>query len=141
MAWRRIKDLPDGDAALWWLYAVARRVLANEYRRNRHRRSLLSQLRDTRPNLEPQPETVVVRRERDVAVVAALERLPKGIGSCCDWRCGGSTPRRARGAPGLLHPGRDPADLPSQLRRAAKEFRRLEHRTRAVQGVPPARRR
>ena len=35
VAWRRLDDVPDGDPALGWLYGVARRVLANEHRRNR----------------------------------------------------------------------------------------------------------
>ena len=39
-AWRRLDDLPDGNAARVWLYATARRVLANQ-RRSRRRRSAL----------------------------------------------------------------------------------------------------
>jgi RNA polymerase sigma-70 factor (ECF subfamily) len=33
VAWRRLGDVPEGDAALGWLYGVARRTLVNEYRR------------------------------------------------------------------------------------------------------------
>jgi RNA polymerase sigma-70 factor (ECF subfamily) len=130
VAWRRIKDLPDGDAALWWLYAVARRVLANEYRRNRHRRSLLSQLRDTRPNPEPQPETVVVRREQDVAVVAALERLPERDRELLRLALWEEVPHAELAA--LLGCSTQAATqrIYRATRRAAKEFRHLEHRTR-----------
>lgn len=32
-AWRRIDDLPSGDAARLWLYGAARRLLANHHRR------------------------------------------------------------------------------------------------------------
>jgi RNA polymerase sigma factor (sigma-70 family) len=39
-AWRRLDELPDGDAARVWLYATARRVIANQ-RRSRRRRSAL----------------------------------------------------------------------------------------------------
>jgi RNA polymerase sigma factor (sigma-70 family) len=35
-AWRRLDELPDGDAARVWLYATARRVIANQ-RRSRRR--------------------------------------------------------------------------------------------------------
>jgi RNA polymerase sigma factor (sigma-70 family) len=36
-AWRRLDDLPEGDAARVWLYATARRVIANQRRsRRRH---------------------------------------------------------------------------------------------------------
>jgi RNA polymerase sigma factor (sigma-70 family) len=41
-AWRRIDDLPTGEAARPWLYGVARRVLANQ-RRSEHRRTALGE--------------------------------------------------------------------------------------------------
>lgn len=45
IAWRRLSSVPEGDAALPWLYAVAGRVLAN-HRRSDHRRArLLDRLR------------------------------------------------------------------------------------------------
>jgi RNA polymerase sigma factor (sigma-70 family) len=38
-AWRRLHDVPDGDAALLWLYGVAHRVIGNQRRgATRHRR-------------------------------------------------------------------------------------------------------
>jgi RNA polymerase sigma-70 factor (ECF subfamily) len=37
IAWRRRDDLPGGDADILWLYATARRVMANDNRRNQHR--------------------------------------------------------------------------------------------------------
>ena len=40
VAWRRIDEVPEGDASLPWLYGVARRVLAN-HRRGVARRSRL----------------------------------------------------------------------------------------------------
>jgi RNA polymerase sigma factor (sigma-70 family) len=45
VAWRRIRDVPNGDQARLWLYAVARRVLANERRRAKTRDNLAEQLR------------------------------------------------------------------------------------------------
>ncbi len=44
-AWRRIDDVPEGDAARLWLYGVARRVLANSYRRQRTVRNVAGVLR------------------------------------------------------------------------------------------------
>jgi RNA polymerase sigma factor (sigma-70 family) len=41
-AWRRLDDLPAGDAARVWLYATARRVIANQ-RRSRRRRDALNE--------------------------------------------------------------------------------------------------
>jgi RNA polymerase sigma-70 factor (ECF subfamily) len=47
-AWRRIRDVPDGDEARLWLYGVARRTLANRHRHaqveNRLAATLRSQL-------------------------------------------------------------------------------------------------
>ena len=39
-AWRRLEELPEGDAARVWLYATARKVIANQ-RRSRRRRAAL----------------------------------------------------------------------------------------------------
>jgi RNA polymerase sigma factor (sigma-70 family) len=41
-AWRRLDEVPDGDAARTWLYATARRVIANQ-RRSRRRRAALQE--------------------------------------------------------------------------------------------------
>lgn len=39
-AWRRLEDAPDGDAQRLWLYAIARRTLANQRRGERRRNNL-----------------------------------------------------------------------------------------------------
>jgi RNA polymerase sigma-70 factor (ECF subfamily) len=75
VAWRRLDDIPDGDAALGWLYGVARRVLANEFRRTRRSQRLLKRLRGDDPPPGPTPEAVVVRHERDRTMLDALGRL------------------------------------------------------------------
>lgn len=45
VAWRRLDEVPDEDGALPWLYAVCRRVIANQRRATRRRESLLNRLR------------------------------------------------------------------------------------------------
>lgn len=45
VAWRRIDDVPDGEAARLWLYGVARHVLANSRRSIRRRDRLGERLR------------------------------------------------------------------------------------------------
>ena len=75
VAWRRRDDVPEGDAALGWLYGVARRVLANEFRRTRRAGQLLVRLRQDDPPPNPTPEAVVVRQERDRLMLEALGRL------------------------------------------------------------------
>lgn len=75
VAWRRLADVPDGEAALGWLYGVARRVLANEFRSGRRRRRLAQRLVGNDPVPDPTPEVMVVRRERDAEVTAAMAHL------------------------------------------------------------------
>jgi RNA polymerase sigma-70 factor (ECF subfamily) len=44
VAWRRLDDVPDGEASRPWLYATARRVVANEVRADARRRKLNERL-------------------------------------------------------------------------------------------------
>src|ERR671910_538621 len=43
-AWRRLDEVPEGDAARVWLYATARRVIANQRRATRRRFALQERL-------------------------------------------------------------------------------------------------
>jgi RNA polymerase sigma factor (sigma-70 family) len=72
-AWRRLHELPEGDGARMWLYATARRVIANQ-RRSRRRRDALHE----RMALETVPAQQVApsEGERDGRVREALRSLP-----------------------------------------------------------------
>jgi RNA polymerase sigma-70 factor (ECF subfamily) len=87
-AWRRLDDVPDGDAALLWLYGTARRVLANERRSRRRRGALQERLKATSgipPSTpaEHDDERELVReallglgpRDREVLLLAEWEGL------------------------------------------------------------------
>jgi RNA polymerase sigma-70 factor (ECF subfamily) len=93
-AWRRLDDVPEGDAARIWLYATARRVLANQRRSNRRRVALQDRLfveAAASPGAgEPDPERDLVhealrrlgRRDREVLLLAEWEGLsPAQIGT------------------------------------------------------------
>jgi len=69
--WRRLDDVPAGDEALPWAYAVARNALANAERGARRQRRLAHRITVTDPPTEvaPEPDAGVER------VTAALERL------------------------------------------------------------------
>ncbi|MCK2213541.1 RNA polymerase sigma factor [Actinomadura sp. ATCC 31491] len=45
-AWRRLSAVPQGEEARLWLYAVARRVLANHFRAEERRTALAARLRE-----------------------------------------------------------------------------------------------
>jgi len=68
-AWRRVDELPEGDAARVWLYATARRVIANQRRSNRRRAALQERL-----SREAAPVSQETALELD-AVHQALARL------------------------------------------------------------------
>ena len=70
IAWRRLDDIPT-DAAMPWLYGVARRTLANQRRGGDRRRRLLERLRGV-------PALVVADVDGPAhdAVLCALASLP-----------------------------------------------------------------
>jgi RNA polymerase sigma factor (sigma-70 family) len=69
-AWRRLDELPEGDAARVWLYATARRVIANQRRSNRRRFALQERLAQ---EVASAPEESADREQ--AAVHDALRRL------------------------------------------------------------------
>lgn len=74
IVWRRLPEVPEGDAALPWLYGVARRVLANQRRGNQRRAGLSTRLRSQQvPTVDVEAE-VMAGAERGI-VLAALARL------------------------------------------------------------------
>lgn len=76
IAWRRVAEVPDGDAALPWLYGVARRVLANQRRGNRRRDDLSTRLRSRHSEpVDTEVESEVLASEERRTVLAALSRL------------------------------------------------------------------
>lgn len=78
-AWARIDDVPPSAEARLWLFGVARNVLRNRRRTNRRMRRLVAKIAGTRAQEPaPLPETVVVRRDEDREILAALDRLETG---------------------------------------------------------------
>jgi RNA polymerase sigma-70 factor (ECF subfamily) len=74
VAWRRRDDMP-AERALPWLYGVARRVLANQWRSAERRSNLLTRLRVVDAAPPSEPERQVVRDQESTEVVAAIHRL------------------------------------------------------------------
>lgn len=44
IAWRRLDDIPDDEKSILWLYATARRVIANHTRRLVHRAAVVQRI-------------------------------------------------------------------------------------------------
>ena len=75
IAWRRIDDLPEGEAAKPWLFVVAKRVL-HRRRRSVHRfRRLITKTSSIPAAMMADPETVVIQRVEYDAVLEAAGRL------------------------------------------------------------------
>jgi RNA polymerase sigma factor (sigma-70 family) len=72
VAWRRIDDVPTGDEARLWLYATARRVLANQRRTDVRRTQLSDRLQAELTSLPQTPHTGL--EELDT-LRTALDRL------------------------------------------------------------------
>jgi RNA polymerase sigma-70 factor, ECF subfamily len=69
--WRRLDDVPAGEEALPWTYAVARNALANAERGARRQRRLAHRI----TVVDPPEEAAPAAAEPDVRVAAALARL------------------------------------------------------------------
>jgi RNA polymerase sigma factor (sigma-70 family) len=74
IAWRRLPEVPEGDAALPWLYGVARKVLSNQRRGSQRRGDLSTRLRGQRAVGDDLEGQVIAGDERRI-VLAALSRL------------------------------------------------------------------
>jgi RNA polymerase sigma-70 factor (ECF subfamily) len=70
-AWRRLDELPAGDAARIWLYATARRVLANQRRATRRRIALADRIAQEGAVAAAEPAS-----DKHALVHEALYRLP-----------------------------------------------------------------
>jgi RNA polymerase sigma-70 factor (ECF subfamily) len=88
VAWRRLDELPDGGAARVWLYATARRVIANQHRSTRRQAALYERLAlhapspvQELPSSEPEEALVhealrrVGPRDREVLLLSEWEGL------------------------------------------------------------------
>jgi RNA polymerase sigma-70 factor (ECF subfamily) len=73
--WRRIDEVPEGDAALVWLYSVAYRVIGHQWRSVVRRGRLWSRLQTTRSRPVVGPDDSGLDDVDSRRVLAALARL------------------------------------------------------------------
>jgi RNA polymerase sigma-70 factor (ECF subfamily) len=83
VAWRRLGDVPLGDEARLWLYATARRVLANQRRGAGRRTRLAERLREElRRQLPAQP---VAERRGVLEALAGLREADRELLMLVGW--------------------------------------------------------
>lgn len=75
VAWRRIADVPEGAAALRWLYGVAYKVLGRQWRTASRGRGLHEKLESLGVDPVPIPEELIVVQEQSEQAFEALGRL------------------------------------------------------------------
>jgi RNA polymerase sigma-70 factor, ECF subfamily len=75
VALRRPDQVPPPEEALAWLLGVAYRVLANQWRSQRRRRSLAAKAAGMAGEADPHPDEVLIRSEEATEVLEALARL------------------------------------------------------------------
>lgn len=74
-AWRRLDDIPEGEAELRWLYGVAYKVVGKQWRTGSRSGRLQGKLEAVGIDPVPIPEDVVVAGEESDLVLDALKRL------------------------------------------------------------------
>ena len=77
IAWRRLDDVPAGEAARPWLFVVARRVVFRSRRSARRFRNLTGRAVSAIGAGQPDPESVVVQRAEYDLVLEAATRLSR----------------------------------------------------------------
>jgi RNA polymerase sigma factor (sigma-70 family) len=117
IAWRRLDDLPEGDAARVWLYATARRVIANQ-RRSTQRRAALRERLAVEATSAPRDSSM---DEEETLVYEALRRLAprdREVLLLAEWE--GLTPAQIASVVGCLT-----VTARGRLHRARRRFRAL----------------
>jgi RNA polymerase sigma factor (sigma-70 family) len=131
--WRRLDDLPEGDAARVWLYATARRVIANQ-RRSRRRRGALHERLALEAVTVPQEPSSPSREQ--ALVHEALGRLPlrdREVLLLAEWE--DLTPAQIAAVLGCLT-----VTARGRLHRARRRFRTVFEELRARHDTEQSRR-
>ncbi|GID28797.1 RNA polymerase sigma factor [Paractinoplanes brasiliensis] len=93
VAWRRRRELPDGDETRLWLYGVARNVLANHHRAGIRRERLGVRLRRRLTAVTRDPGAEVPERLAVHAALGSLGDLDREVLTLTVWE--GLRPREA----------------------------------------------
>ncbi|MGK5680172.1 RNA polymerase sigma factor [Actinoplanes sp. URMC 104] len=119
IAWRRAREMPDGDEAKLWLYGVARRVLANHHRGGVRRERLGERLRHLlRAAPAADPSVVVPVRVSVRSMLTRLAEPDREVLMLTFWE--GLEPREIAVVLGI-----SPAVARTRLSRARARFREL----------------
>ncbi len=128
IAWRKLDAVPQGDKALAWLYAVARRVLANRLRKAARFVRMVGRTAQLPAEPDPGPEHVVVRDAEHQAAIDALAGLSPRDQEVLRLAVWDELPHAEIGALLGCSTGAVDVRLHRATRRLAKAFDRSVHR-------------
>lgn len=118
VAWRRLADVPEGDAARLWLYGVARRTLANQRRGAGRRTALGERLRHDLASAVPDHAFAVTEQETVRAALARLADRDREVLELAAWE--ELEPREIAEVLGI-----SPVAVRSRLSRSRARLRRM----------------
>jgi RNA polymerase sigma-70 factor, ECF subfamily len=86
IAWQKWSQVPDNDPQILWLYAVARRVLANRYRKMEHQGEVFERLRvEARRSFSDSASSALEESMLGAEVFAGLKEPDREILMLSGW--------------------------------------------------------
>lgn len=130
VAWRRIDEVPEGAAALMWLYRVAYRTVGHQWR-SRDRQQRLERRLSVVPDPPVEvPEEVAVAADETARVLRAAERLGERDAEVLRLLCWERLTRDEIAAVLDLTPNAVSQRIHRARKNLSKEFARLERTDR-----------
>lgn len=137
VAWRRIDDVPEGAAALLWLYRVAHRTVGHHWRSRDRRTRLHTRLHAVPEDVTAGPEETAVSSVEVERVLRAADRLNDNDAEVLRLLCWENLDRDEIAEVLELTPNAVSQRIHRARRHLAKELARLEredHRRGPVPG-------
>ncbi len=125
-AWRRIDDVPQGDQALVWLYAVAYRVVGHQWRSLARHRRLEERLRSLVHRPDPTADESIDEDDDRRLVLAAAARLGDTDAEVLRLSAWEHLPIAAVAAVLQIDPNAVKQRLHRARQNLAREFRRMQ---------------
>lgn len=135
IAWRRLDDVPTGDQARLWLYATARRVLANQRRSSARRTRLSERLRAELEAAADAPEQCFDELDLLTRAMARLRQDDRELLGLVAWEGLGAAELAT-----VLGCSRNAAKIRTHRarKRLSRELAELEQKPQPRRGHPPS---
>jgi RNA polymerase sigma-70 factor (ECF subfamily) len=136
IAWRRLDDVPAADEALLWLYGVAHRVVAHQWRGDARRRRLQERLRLVSSNPGSVMDESVIDGDQCRRVLDAATRLGDTDAEVLRLVAWEQLSSHEVATVLAIEPNAVKQRLHRARRNLAREYRRLESRQNSAPDAP-----